>query len=61
MSARDWARRLHLPTLAALAAVLVAWTLLSRRYGAYVLPAPSSIVTGSLVMMSEIGSSRRFP
>jgi len=46
VSARDWARRLHLPTLAALAAVLVAWTLLSRRYGAYVLPAPSSIVTG---------------
>jgi len=31
-----------------LAAVVVAWTLLSRRYGAYVLPAPWSIVTGFL-------------
>ena len=46
MSPRDWADRLHLPTLAALAVVLAGWTLLSRRYGAYVLPAPWSIVTG---------------
>ena len=50
MSARAgvWARRLHLPTLGALALVLVAWSLLSRRYGAYVLPAPLAIVTGLL-------------
>jgi len=46
VSGRDWGNRLHLPTLAALAVVLVAWTLLSRRYGAYVLPAPWSIVAG---------------
>jgi NitT/TauT family transport system permease protein len=46
VSPRDWADRLHLPTLAALALLLAAWTLLSRRYGAYVLPAPWSIVTG---------------
>ena len=44
----DWVGRLHLPTVAVLAAVVVAWTLLSRRYGAYVLPAPWSIVTGFL-------------
>jgi len=46
VSPRDWAGRLHLPTLAALVVVLVGWALLSRRYGAYVLPAPGSIVTG---------------
>ncbi len=46
MSPRDWAGRLHLPTLAALVVVLAGWALLSRRYGAYVLPAPGSIVTG---------------
>ncbi len=49
-------RRLHLPTLAALAVVVAAWTLLSRRYGAYVLPAPWSIVTGfgEIVRTGEI-------
>ncbi len=56
MSARAWAGRLHLPTLAALAVVLAAWTLLSRRYGAYVLPAPWSIVAGfaEIVRTGEI-------
>jgi NitT/TauT family transport system permease protein len=51
-----WVRRLHLPTLAVLAVVIVAWTLLSRRYGAYVLPAPWSIVTGfvEIVRTGEI-------
>jgi NitT/TauT family transport system permease protein len=42
----DRARRLHLPTVAALAVVVLAWTWLSRRYGAYVLPAPWSVVVG---------------
>jgi NitT/TauT family transport system permease protein len=48
--------RLHLPTLAALAVVLAGWTLLSRRYGAFVLPAPWSIVTGlgEIVRSGEI-------
>jgi ABC-type nitrate/sulfonate/bicarbonate transport system permease component len=56
VSARDWAGRLHLPTLVALAVVLAGWTLLSRRYGAYVLPAPGSIVTGfvEIVRSGEI-------
>jgi len=56
VSPRDWAGRLHLPTLAALAVVLAAWALLSRRYGAYVLPAPASIVTGlvEIVRSGEI-------
>ncbi len=43
---RIWLTRLHLPTLV-LAAVLVAvWWLLSLRYGAYVLPAPVSVLAG---------------
>ena len=56
MSARDWAGRLHLPTLAALVVVLAGWTLLARRYGAFVLPAPWSIVTGlvEIVRSGEI-------
>ena len=56
MSARDWAGRLHVPTLAVLVVVLVGWTLLSRRYGAYVLPAPGSILTGfaEIVRSGEI-------
>jgi NitT/TauT family transport system permease protein len=56
VSARDWAGRLHLPTLAVLVVALVGWTLLSRRYGAYVLPAPGSILTGfaEIVRSGEI-------
>ncbi len=52
----DWARRLHLPTLGALALILIAWSLLSARYGAYVLPAPGAIVRGlaEIVQTGEI-------
>lgn len=46
MTSSGWVRRLHLPTVAVLAVVVVAWAILSRRYGAYVLPAPWSVVTG---------------
>ncbi len=54
--AREWAGRYHLPTVAALVVVLIAWMLLSRRYGAYVLPAPWSVVTGlgDIVKSGEI-------
>jgi NitT/TauT family transport system permease protein len=54
--AREWAARLHLPTVAALLLAGLAWTLLSWRYGAYVLPAPWSIVTGlvEIVRSGEI-------
>ena len=38
--------RLHLPTLAVVALIVVAWAGLSWKYGAYVLPPPSSVVTG---------------
>jgi ABC-type nitrate/sulfonate/bicarbonate transport system permease component len=46
MKVRGWAARLHLPTLAAAAAVVALWTALSWRYGAYVLPSPWSVVRG---------------
>jgi NitT/TauT family transport system permease protein len=46
MTARPWAARLHLPTLGVAALVLVAWVLLSWRYGAYVLPSPAQVVHG---------------
>lgn len=46
MRIRGWAARLRLPTLAAAAAVVALWTVLSWRYGAYVLPSPWSVVRG---------------
>jgi ABC-type nitrate/sulfonate/bicarbonate transport system permease component len=46
MTARDWTARLHLPTLVVALALLAAWSLLSRHYGAFVLPPPGAVVTG---------------
>ena len=46
MNARPILDRLHLPTLAAAAVVSVVWSLLSWRYGAYVLPSPRAVVVG---------------
>jgi len=43
---RLWLTRLHLPTLVLAAALVVVWWLLSVRYGAYVLPAPVSVLVG---------------
>ena len=51
MKERTWAARLHLPTLAAAAVVVAAWTVLSWRYGAYVLPSPWSVVRGFLEIL----------
>jgi len=42
----DWAARLHLPTMGAALAVTAIWWLLSRRYGAYVLPSPAAVAVG---------------
>jgi NitT/TauT family transport system permease protein len=41
-----WSRRLRLPSLVLFVAVLVVWELAARRYGAYVLPPPGSVVRG---------------
>lgn len=46
MTRRDWATRLHLPTLGAVLVILVVWSLLSWRYGAYVLPSPGAVLRG---------------
>ncbi len=45
-SPREWAARLHLPTLAAMLVIVAVWSLLSRRYGAYVLPSPRAVLAG---------------
>ncbi len=41
-----WSDLLHLPTLLVLLAVGLVWEALSRRYGAYVLPSPVSVLAG---------------
>jgi NitT/TauT family transport system permease protein len=41
-----WSRRLRLPSVVLFVAVLVVWELAARRYGAYVLPPPGSVVRG---------------
>ncbi len=41
-----WSRRLRLPTLVLLVVVLAVWEAASRRYGAYVLPAPEAVLRG---------------
>ena len=46
MTAGRWAARLHLPTLAVAAVVVLGWFLLSWRYGAFVLPSPLSVLRG---------------
>ncbi len=44
--AGGWARRLRLPTFVVFAAVVVVWEVFARRWGAYVLPAPGSVLAG---------------
>jgi ABC-type nitrate/sulfonate/bicarbonate transport system permease component len=46
MTWRDWTARLHLPTLAVAIVILTAWSALSWRYGAFVLPSPLSVLHG---------------
>jgi NitT/TauT family transport system permease protein len=40
------AEAIHLPTLVVLAAGLLAWTIMSDRYGAYLFPPPSRVLNG---------------
>jgi NitT/TauT family transport system permease protein len=44
--AADWSARLRLPSLIVLAALLVVWEAVSRRYGAYVMPSPLAVTRG---------------
>jgi NitT/TauT family transport system permease protein len=48
VTSRDWITRLHVPTLVVGAVVLVVWSGLSWRYGAYVMPSPRSVVAGAV-------------
>jgi ABC-type nitrate/sulfonate/bicarbonate transport system permease component len=43
---RAWLARLHVPTLLVVAVLVAAWWLLSRHYGAYVLPSPGEVLRG---------------
>jgi NitT/TauT family transport system permease protein len=49
--ARLWSERLHLPTLLLFLIALAVWQVLSRRYGAYILPPPWSVVTGLVAIL----------
>ena len=53
MNRREFADWLHLPTMAAGVIVVVVWSLLSWRYGAYVLPSPRAVLAG----LAEISRS----
>jgi len=61
VSGRRWAERLHLPTLVVAAALLVAWSLLARRYGAYLLPSPLAVLAGlgEIVTSGEVWQHAR--
>jgi NitT/TauT family transport system permease protein len=54
--AAAWSARLRLPSLIVLAALLVLWELVSRRYGAYVMPSPGAVARGlaDIVATGEI-------
>ena len=51
-----WGRRLRLPSLLVLAALLVVWEVVARRSGAYVLPPPDSVLRGlgTIIQTGEI-------
>ena len=55
-AAADWPARLRLPSLVVLAVVLVVWEAVARRYGAYVMPSPRSVVQGltTVVLDGEV-------
>ena len=56
MSGRGWVDRLHLSTLVVMAGVVVVWSLVSWKYGAYVLPSPLQVLAGfvEIVRSGEI-------
>ena len=47
-----WSERCRLPSFLVLAAVLVGWEVVSRRYGAYVLPSPWAVVQGLVAVVA---------
>ena len=52
-AAADWPARLRLPSLVVLAVVLVVWEAVARRYGAYVMPSPRSVVQGLITVVLD--------
>ena len=43
---RRWVTRLHLPTLVVAAVIVLIWSAVSAKYGAYVLPSPLLVLKG---------------
>jgi NitT/TauT family transport system permease protein len=43
---RRWVDRLHLPTLLVAAVIVLLWSAVSAKYGAYVLPSPTRVLKG---------------
>jgi NitT/TauT family transport system permease protein len=43
---RDLVTRLHIPTIVAIAVVVTIWSVVSAKYGAYVLPSPRHVLVG---------------
>src|SRR5688500_9072109 len=43
---RRWVDRLHLPTLLVAAVIVLLWSAVSAKYGAYVLPSPTHVLKG---------------
>ena len=52
-AAANWPARLRLPSLVVLAVVLVVWEAVARRYGAYVMPSPYSVVQGLITVVLD--------
>ncbi len=50
---KGWPARLHLPTAAVTVVILAAWSALSWRYGAYVLPSPLAVVRGFVDILAS--------
>lgn len=53
MTRREWTARLHLPTLGVSAVLVAVWSLLSWKYGAYVLPSPLAVLKGSVEIVTS--------
>src|SRR4030095_13916763 len=56
MNGRGWVDRLHLPPRVCAAVVVVGWSIVSAKYGAYVLPSPLHVLVGfvEIVRSGEI-------
>jgi len=50
---RPWATRLHIPTFAVAAVIVAIWSVVSWKYGAYVLPSPLLVTQGLVEVVAS--------